>query len=168
MGITYGGAIESTEVDFQGWTDSNWAEDVDDSRSTASYVFLLFHGPVSWVSRKQENVALSTCEAEYIAQSITATEAVFLRRLLKEIGHSERASTLIWADNQGAIALAENPVQHKRTKHIRTKYYNTRELINRKEIRLEYLPTHQMLADGLTKALTPVKHARFLALMGVE
>src|SRR5207248_6191367 len=148
-GIVYGG---DTFV-LTGWTDSDWAGDLDDSRSTAGYVFLLAGGAVSWASRKQPSVALSTTEAEYMAQKNAATEGIWLRGLLEELALRDDAPTTIRADNQGAIELTKNPEYHRRTKHISIQYHFTRECVENGESELVYVPTEEMIADGLTKAL---------------
>jgi hypothetical protein len=122
-GIVYGG----NSFVLTGWTDSDWAGDLDDSRSTGGYVFLLAGGAISWASQKQPLVALSTTGAEYMVQKNAATEGIWLRGLLEELTLRDDAPTTIWADNQGAISLADNPVHHRRTKHISIQYHYTRE-----------------------------------------
>lgn len=123
---------------------------------------MLNGGPISWSSRRQATVSTSTCEAEYIAQAETACEAVWLRGLLGELGildtiledgYPKNISppTAIFADNQGAIKLTENPEYHRKTKHIPTKYHKTRELVQDGVVQFEWIPTEQMVADGLTK-----------------
>ena len=95
------------------WTDSSWGEDPDDSRSTNGYLVLMAGGPVAWKSTKQQSVALSSTEAEYMGQTMTATQTMWTRGLLKELqikGTIPKNATVIFADNQGAIKLAENPI----------------------------------------------------------
>jgi len=164
LGITY---VSGSFV-LTGWTDSDWAGDLDDSKSTAGYVFLLAGGAISWASKKQPSVALSSTEAEYIAQKTAATEAVWLRGLLQELGLRDEAPTEIWADNQGAIKLASNPEYHRRTKHIRIQYHYTRECVASGEIKFMYVSTKDMAADGLTKSLPQAKFTRFTSLMGLK
>ncbi len=109
-----------------GYSDADWAGDQDDRRSTTGNVFLLGGGAVSWLSKKQSTVALSTAEAEYVALSQAAQECVWLRRLLSDLG-MDVSPVMILEDNQGAIAIAKNPVDHSRTKHIDIRYHYIRE-----------------------------------------
>jgi len=109
-----------------GFSDADWAGDQDDRRSTTGNVFLLGGGAVSWLSKKQSTVALSTAEAEYVALSQAAQECVWLRRLLSDLG-MDATPVVILEDNQGAIAIAKNPVDHSRTKHIDIRYHYIRE-----------------------------------------
>ena len=139
-----------------GFSDADWAGDQDDRRSTTGNVFLLSGGAVSWLSKKQATVALSTAEAEYIALSQAAQEGIWLKRLLSDLG-VEAMSTLILEDNQGAIAIAKNPVNHSRTKHIDIRYHYIRECVQNGQIELQYCPTNDMKADIFTKPLPKQK-----------
>ena len=113
-------------------------------------------------------VALSSTEAEYIALCRAAQETVWLRNLLSDIGFSQADPTVVREDNQGAIALAKNPKDHPRTKHVDVKYHYTRQVIERNIIRVEYIPTADMVADTLTKPLPKPGFEKFRTLMGVE
>lgn len=107
----------------------------------------------------------SSAEAEYMGQSAAATNVMWTRGLLKELqikGANLENVTLIYADNQGAISLANHPTFQKRSKHINIRYYYTRDLIKQGEIELAYRSTHDMIADGLTKQLGPIKFAQFV------
>lgn len=161
-----------------GYSDSSWADDIYNRRSTAGYVFLLNNGPISWTSRKQPTVSTSTCETEYIAQHEAACEAVLLRGLLGEIGvlkavledgypRTIAPPTVIHADNQGAIKLTENPEYHRKTKHIPIKYHKTRELVNDGTVTFKWIPTAEMVADGLTKPLGASKFKEFVSMLGL-
>ena len=164
-GIVYGGA---NNLDLCGYTDADWAGDQDSARSTSGYVFTLNGGAISWKSTKQKSIAKSTCEAEYMAQSDTAQEAVWVRFMLSELGELLNGPTPIFGDNQGAMALAKNPIDHKRTRHINVSYHFVRELITNGILTLTYISTNEMMADGLTKALTPAKFAEFLRMLGLQ
>jgi hypothetical protein len=144
-------------------------DDRSDRRSTGGYVFNLGSGAISWSSKKQTAVALSTCEAEYMAMTQSAKEAIWLRKLFRELKSSDSDSlpTTIYPDNQGAIALAKNPEFHSRTKHIDIQYHFVRECIDRGQIKLEYIPTNDQVADGLTKALPPTKFLKFRDGLGI-
>src|SRR5208282_5005866 len=97
--------------------------------------------------------ALSTTEAEYIALVQAAKESIWIQGFLKELGYTVANSNLIYGDNQGSIALANNPEYHARTKHIDIQYHFIRECVQNNKIALTYCPTADMVADGMTKAL---------------
>ena len=125
-------------------------------------------GPISWFSKKQAIVALSTSEAEYVALSAATQEVVWLRRLLVDLKSTSNGPTVIMEDNQGAIAIARNPTAHARTKHIDIRYHFIREAVQKGTINLCYCPTNEMIADLLTK---PLPRGQFEALrlaMGME
>lgn len=155
------GPNNDAQIVLTGFSDSDWANDVNTRRSTTGYAFFLCGGVISWSSKRQRTVALSTTEAEYMALTQTTKEAIWLRRLLEELGFAQTTTT-IYEDNESSISLARNPVQHARTKHIDIQYHFTREKIESKDIRLEYLPTDRMLADIMTKPLSPVKFKGFV------
>ena len=143
------------------YSDADYAGDVDDRHSTTGNLFLMSGGPVSWTSKKQPIVTLSTTEAEYVALSTATQEAVWIRKLLSDFGVSPRQATTVMEDNQGAICLARNPVTHSRSKHIDVRYHYIREALNEGIIDLQYCPTHDMIADTLTK---PLPKRRFVML----
>ena len=132
---------------------------IDDRRSTTGYFFKLglSGGAVSWQTKKQQTVALSLCEAEYQGLVAAVQEATFLRSLLCEMGYEQSQPAIIGEDNQSCIKLATNPVMHKRSKHIDTKFHFIREKIDDNSIQLVYTPTDQLAADLLTKPLPEVK-----------
>jgi hypothetical protein len=111
-------------------------------------------GTVSWASKLQPTVALSSTESEYIAVSAAVQEAIFLRRLLDDLGFPQRSPTVIYEDNQGCLYLSENSGVQQRTKHIDIRYHFIREHVESEEIKLEYIRTDEQLADLLTKPLS--------------
>ena len=137
----------SASQTLMGFTDADWAGDRDDRHSTTGNLFIMSGGAVSWLSRKQPVVALSTTEAEYIAFSLATQEATWLKRLLSDITTSPSRPVTINEDNQGTIAVAKNPVSHARTKHIDNKYHYVREALQDGTIDLVYCPTENMIAD---------------------
>eukprot|EP00253_Pinus_taeda_P009205 PITA_09205 len=143
----------SEHSDLIGYIDSDWAESVDDRKSTSGYVFHMGLGAISWASKKQSIVALSTAEAEYVAATAAACQAVWMRRILRSLGQEQAKATVIFCDNSSAIALSKNSMFHKRTKHIDTRFHYIRELVNNGEIVLEHCRTHEQVADILTKPL---------------
>jgi hypothetical protein len=126
---------------------------------------------ISWSSKLQATVALSTCKAEYIGQTNATKEAIWLRRLLNEVQPEtaiEARATIIYCDNQGAIALAKDPQFHARTKHIDMQHHFVREKVSDGTIQLEYVDTENQVADGLAKALDKIKFERFRKAIGLE
>lgn len=123
--------------------------------------------PISWFSKKQPIVTLSTAEAEYVALSTATQEAVWIRKLLSDFGVSQSQATTIMEDNQGAICLAKNPVTHSRSKHIDVRYHYIREALNDGIIDLQYCPTHDMIADTLTKLLPKQRFVMLRKNMGL-
>lgn len=119
---------------------TDWAGDVDTRRSTSGYVFQIGSSTVSWSSRKQATVAKSSTEAEYVALSSATQEAVWLRRLMEDLGRQMDAPTTIYEDNQGAIELAKNAKYHNRTKHVDTCHHFVRERVVSNEIQFIVLP----------------------------
>ncbi len=115
---------KSEDGTLVGYSDSDWAGDPDDRHSTTGNLFLMAGGAISWLSKKQAIVALSTSEAEYVALSLATQEAVWLRRLLTDLRAAPNGPTLLMEDNQGAIAIARNPIAHARTKHIDIRYHS--------------------------------------------
>jgi hypothetical protein len=103
-----------------------------------------------------------------MAQKDAATEGIWLRGLLKELNLRDNNATTIWADNQSAIKLAKNPEYHRRTKHIRIQYHYTRECVANGEIGLVYVPTEEMIADGLTKGLSKARFDQFVNMLGLQ
>jgi hypothetical protein len=153
---------------LHGYADADWASDVNDRKSTSGYVFLLAGGAISWSSKKQSSVALSSTEAEYIAGAHAAKELVWLRRLLSELGLELNAATTLLMDNQSAMTIARNPEFHDRTKHIEVRYHFLRLKVEDGELVLAYVPTGEQIADVLTKALCREKHLRFSEGMGIR
>ena len=161
--------FESTEsFALAGFSDSDWAGCAESRKSTSGFVFQLGKCTVSWSSKKQPIVALSSTEAEYIALCRAAQEAVWLRNLLSDVGLPQPTATIVHEDNQGAIALAKNPKDHPRTKHIDVKYHYVREVIQENVINVVYIPTGEMVADTLTKPLPKPGFEKFRTLMGVQ
>eukprot|EP00253_Pinus_taeda_P008551 PITA_08551 len=139
--------------DLIGYTDSDWAGSVDDRKSTSGYVFHVGSEAISWASKKQPIVALSTVEAEYVVATVAACQAVWMRRMLRSLFQEQEKGTVIFCDNSSAIALPKNFVFHRRKKHIDTKFHYIRELVNNGEIVLKHCRTQEQVADILTKPL---------------
>ena len=138
---------------LEGYCDADWGSNTDTRKSTTGYIFTLGDGAITWRTRTQPTVALSSAEAEYMSLSEAVQEAIYLRKLLTDFGYSQTEPTIINIDNQSAMKIANHPVQHQRTKHIDIKHHFVRDAISNKEIKLNYLPTGDMPADLLTKNL---------------
>eukprot|EP00253_Pinus_taeda_P008779 PITA_08779 len=151
-----------------GYSDSDWAGNLDDRRSITGYAFSIGSGVISWCSKKQSTVALLSCEVEYQALCAATCEAIWLRRLLSDAGEGQKAATSIKTDNQSTIKLAYNPVFHKNTKHIDTQFHIVREKIQTKEICVDYCNTCDNLADIFTKPLGRIKFELLRGMLGVH
>lgn len=151
-----------------GYSDSDLGGFIDDRRSTGAMVFYLNESLVTWVSQKQRCVALSSCEAEFMAATAAACQAVWLRKLLNQITGQYIEPVVIYIDNKSAIDLAKNLMFHGRSKHIDIRYHFIRECIERGEIIVRHVSTDKQKADILTKALTTVKFERMRRLLGVK
>ena len=114
---------QGTEGDLRGFRDSSHAVDEDDGRSTAGHVFYLGDSPITWCSQKQETVALSACEAEFMAATKVAKQAIWLQDLYEEITDQTRERVVVLVDNKSALALTKNPVFHGRSKYIHRRYH---------------------------------------------
>lgn len=159
LGIMY--KSSGIELELIGYTDSDFAGDIDTRRSTSGFIFELADGPVTWSSQRQRMVTLSTTEAEYVAASLATREALWLRQLLNDVGLTCKGPTTLKVDNQSAIRLVKNSEYHKRTKHIDIQYHFIREKYVSSEIQVINVPSEYEYADILTKAL-PKERFRFL------
>ncbi|KAG7563872.1 Integrase catalytic core [Arabidopsis suecica] len=129
-------SVENPEL--HGYSDSDWGGSNEDKKSTSGYVFSLGAAVFCWQSSKQQTVAQSTAEAEYIAVCAATNQAIWLQRLMKDIGFDSQGGVPIYCDNKSAIAIGKNPVQHRRTKHIDIKYHFVREAEHKGLIKLKY------------------------------
>ena len=154
-------------TEFTGYSDADWAGDIDDRKSTSGYIFQIGGTAVSWRSKKQSCVALSTAEAEYMALASAAQEAIWLRRLRNDLKDGPAGSMVIFEDNQAAICMARNPQFHGRAKHIDIKYHFIREQVQNDVVSLKYCQTGEMIADILTKGLTYDKFSKLRKMAGV-
>ncbi|XP_048226863.1 uncharacterized mitochondrial protein AtMg00810-like [Ricinus communis] len=150
-----------------GFVDADWAGDVNDRRSTTGYCFNTGSTAVSWCSKKQTTVALSSCEAEYVAAHMATQECIWLKRLIQEIFSVLDYPVPIHYDNESAIKLTGNPVFHGRTKHIETHYHFVREKVLTQDIQLQKIRTEDQVADIFTKALGKAKFEVFRSALGV-
>ena len=139
-----------------GYVDADYAGDIDTRRSTTGYVFILNGGVISWSSRLQATVAVSTTEAEYMAAAAGVKEALWLRKLMADFGKPVKTVN-IYGDNQAALKLLKHPIASIRSKHIDVIYHFARERVASGEVLFKYCSTETMLADIMTKALPESK-----------
>jgi hypothetical protein len=155
--------------DIVGYSDADYAGDIKTRRSTTGYLFTLAGGPITWVSKIQRSVATSTTEAEYIALSQAAKEAIWIRRFLEQIRYytdKKQEPTTIYGDNQSSIALVKNLEFHSKTKHIDIGIHYVREQYEDSQISVSYIPTTEMLADCLTKPIGRQRLERTVSMLG--
>ena len=149
------------------YTDADYAACLDDRKSISGYALTLTGGAVSWASRKQRTVALSTTQAEFAAMTELAKDVLWWRSFLGEVGLNMGEPTTLFCDNMGAVDLAYNPAHHERTKHFSVQQQFIRELLNRGDITIDYVPTQRNVADILTKGLARLKHSTCMAFLGM-
>ena len=154
---TYDQAILYQHVDefadtLWGWVDSDWAADVDSRRSHTGYIIMLNGGAVSWKSRRQDCVSLSTSEAEYVAASQCGQEVFYMREILRDFGYTQIAPTRIYEDNLACVAMSENPVRRKFSRQFDIRRYFVRDMVATDILKLVPLRTHLMVADVLTRS----------------
>lgn len=151
-----------------GYSDSDWGGD-SSRRSTSGFVFNVGSGAITWQSKRQRVVALSTCEAELVAMTQATKEAIWLRALLNELGHREAGATVIYGDNQGAIALSRNPHgYHGRSKHVDIQDKFVTQKVSDGTVDVQWTDTSQQVADGLTKPLPKEAFFKFRQLLGLQ
>jgi len=141
------------QVDVCAFSDADWANNKRDRKSITGWVAKLNGDPVSWASKKQKTVALSTCEAELYAEAAAIQEVLWLRGLLKELGLSCRSGSVVYGDNQAALSASSNGVKSERTKHVDVKYHFITETVEGGDVKLKWVPTQQQEADIFTKPL---------------
>jgi len=152
---------------FIAYADSNWASDIHTRRSTTSYMVMLASGVISWNTRVQKTVALSSTEAEYMSLSDTCRQLQWMHSLFYELGMPIDTIPLC-GDNQGAIFIASNPVQERRTKHIDICYHYIRQVLEKGEVALYFIEGSENPADMLTKNLRHVKFLKFQGQLGIN
>ena len=152
-----------SKLKITGFSDSDWASSTEDRRSTSGYVFYLNvnSSPISWKSKKQPTVALSSCEAEYMALGLSTQEALYLERFKDDLDLVKEPIEL-WSDSQSALDLIKNPVNHSRSKHIDIKHHFIREKLVTGVVDYQYVVKDDNVADCLTKALGKPKLHSFL------
>ncbi|KAJ9558211.1 hypothetical protein OSB04_012825 [Centaurea solstitialis] len=168
MFLVFGGSED--EISVTGYSDASFQTDRDDFRSQSGYVFTLNGGAISWKSSKQDTIADSTTEAEYIAACDAAKEAVWLRNFLSDLRVVASISRPIdiFCDDSGAVAQAKEPREHHKSRHVLRKYHLIREIIGRGDVRICKIPTEDNVADPLTKPLARAKHEAHANSIGMQ
>jgi hypothetical protein len=152
-----------------GFTDSDYAGCLDTRKSTSRYIFKYGNDAISWRSKLQDCTATSTTEAEYVAASNAAKEALWLTRLARTFQQcNSKWTPTVFSDSQGAVALAKNPVHHNASKHIEVRYHFVRDCVTKELFSLEKISTTDNLADAMTKSLSTDPFWSLCNQMGVE
>jgi hypothetical protein len=171
LGYTWnlGLLFHSSPNSLIGYTDADWGGDIGTRKSTIGYTFLFRGAAIAWNSRLQKTVALSSCEAEYMALKEAIKEQLYIKALLTEIPYFSVITdySTLYTDSNSAIELAKNPLYHHRTKHIDIQYHFIREKIKDKLTNLIFIPTEKQLADGLTKPLDLIKTQALIRGLGL-
>jgi hypothetical protein len=168
LGITFSGSKgeDTIRLVLTAYIDADFAEDRDTRRSHTGLAVFLGPALITWKGRKRQTcVSTSSTQSEYVALYLAVQEVTYLRQLLKELQLAQEEPTTIYEDNQGAIALANNPIHHARTKHIDVKYHFIREQVQLGSVKLQYVPTADQVADLLTKPLGKPKFIRFRTIL---
>ena len=159
--------FKGTDASLQGYVDSDMAGDKDTRRSTTGYVFTIGGTAISWASKLQKIVALSTTEAEYVALTEASKEMLWLDRFLEELGNKQD-NCVLYSDSQSAIHLAKNSAFHSRTKHIELRYHFIRTLLEEGQLKLDKVHTSKNPADMLTKVVNKEKLSFCSASIGIQ
>jgi len=160
--------FRKNEEDLKGYCDADWAGDIDNRRSTSGYVFVYQHGAISWATKLQKTIALSSTEAELMSVVAATQEAIWLKRLVNELTGNKEQNIVLFCDNKGAIQIALNNSYSPRTKHVDIKAKFVHELIEKRELILHYVSTSEMLADIFTKGVMPRKLETIAAKFGLQ
>jgi hypothetical protein len=153
---------------LEGFTDSDWVGSVDDQKSTSGFVYHLGSAPIAWSCKKKSTIALSSAEVEYHVVVLASQEVLWLRQLLTEFGISQDHPTTLWCDNQSAIHISHNPVEHQRTKHIEIHMHFIQATHPGWCSLLGVLPTKEQVADIFTKPLASPCFLQLRSMLGVK
>ena len=159
-GIIYGNSPNPYPI-FKSFTDSDWATS-ENQKSVSGYVVECANGPLTWSSKQQVVVALSSCKAEYLACSHCARQVLWLRSLFHELGYPQHQPTPLYCDNQGTVTCTHDPQSHSRMKHIDIHAHFIRDSVNRRLVDVHHIPGTQNPADLLTRPLKRIVHQKWL------
>lgn len=156
------------KVTLTGYSDSDMGNDVNERKSTGGMVFYINNNLITWASQKQRCVALSSCEAEFMAATLAACQGIWLRRLTSEITGQKVPPVKLLVDNKSALELMKNPVFHGRSKHIDIRFHFIRECVENGDIIVTHVDSKEQKADILTKPLGRLKFEEMRKLVGVK
>jgi hypothetical protein len=159
-GIIYGNTPNSSPI-FKSFADSDWAMS-QGRKSVSGFIVECGGGPITWSSKQQVVVALSSCEAEYLSCSHCARQIVWLRSLFHELGFPQQQPTPLYCDNQGTVVCTHDPQSHSRMKHIDIRSHFIQDCVNRRLIDVHHIPGVENLANLLTKPLHRTIHQKWL------
>lgn len=165
------GLVYSKDSDnnvLTGFSDSDLGGHMDDRKSTGGMIFYLNESAITWVSQKQKCVALSSCEAEFMAATAAACQGIWLRNILSRITSETVGPVTLYIDNRSAIDLAKNPMFHGRSKHIDIRFHFIRECVERGEVVLKHVCSSEQRADVLTKGMATNRFEKMRQLLGVK
>jgi hypothetical protein len=165
VGITWSDPGDLSRNVLGGWVDSDFAADPDTRRSVSGFVMSLNGGPVAWKSKRQSCTTLSSAEAEFVAASICGQEVIYLRALLRSLGHGQVRATRVYEDNASCIAMSENPVNAERSRHIDTRWYFIRDLVRDRMMKLVKCAGTHNVTDALTKSLPSPSYEKHMPYM---
>ncbi|CAL9026722.1 unnamed protein product [Prunus brigantina] len=160
--------VARSKHDVEGYTDADWAGSVTDRRSTSGYFTFVGGNLVTWRSKKQKVVSRSSAEAEYRGMAQGVCELLWLRRLLRDLGFGPQKPMDLYCDNKAAIAIAHNPVQHDRTKHVEVDRHFVKEKLDAEIISFPFISSEYQLADVLTKAVSTMVFLNSLDKLGMR
>jgi hypothetical protein len=161
-------ADEGKEYKLVRYTESSWCSDVEDRKSITGYVFVLGGAPNAWSSRKKLVVALSSCGAEYIVDSLCACQAMWMVNLVEEITTKSHGAITMKIDNMSAINLAKNMIAHGRSKHIEMRFHYLREQVADGKMNVEHYRTENQIVDIMTKGVQVEVFRRLRDMMNVD
>ncbi|KAM1420476.1 hypothetical protein ACFX2I_002841 [Malus domestica] len=153
---------------IEGFTDADWAGDVTDRRSTSGYFTFVGGNLVTWRSKKQNVVSRSSAEAEYRGMAHGVCEMLWLRKLLESLGFTQKEAMKLYCDNKSAREIAENPVQHDRTKHVEVDRHFIKEKLEKKIVSISFVNSEEQLADVLTHAVCNRRFGESLVKLGMS
>ncbi|PNX73153.1 hypothetical protein L195_g029051 [Trifolium pratense] len=151
FGLLFPTGMKKDSAELVSYSDSNWGGDKIDRRSTSGYVMLYNGALISWCTKKHPVTALSTCEAEYIAETFSTCQVIWLDSVMKELKCELKKPLKLLIDNKSAISLVKNPISHGRSKHIESRFHFIREQVMNGMVKVIYYPTQEQLAEGFTK-----------------
>ena len=157
---------KDTNFSLVGYSDADWVGNADDRKNTFSACFYLGNNLVSWFSKKQNSISLSTAEAEYIIVGSCCTQLLWMKQMLEDYGIVQN-TFIVYCDNTSAINISKNPIQHSRTKHIDIRHHFIRELVENKSIVIEHIATDKQLANIFTKVLGSSKFISLRKALGI-